>query len=357
MEAFIIVPCLNEQDGLVATCASLGFEHGMHPTGRLVLVDNGSTDGTVAVMERIRDASQPGSVIIAREPRRGYVPARCAGIAAVLACVQAERTPWEHVLLLQADADTIYLPGYVDAMLRACSGRHGQLLEGCALTNREFNAKYPKFTQLCRDVDASTERWLAPAEDQVVIDDKVSGFSLADYCAWGEHQEEVDTLGRPVYAETTRLFFRAKRKGGAMRTTVEDAQALPSRRKLLIQAPAYFASSGFPRNREWFEAWTLNEETTAFLTSPQRSPSLHRLIQYRQRHQIALFGLLPAFFQEEPRVVASLLGAAASFRQAMTEASPSQILSRVLSLADEENGILERIRAQQPVILGHLSIG
>ena len=49
------------------------------------------------------------------------------------------------------------------------------------------------------------EHWFAPEANQVVVDDKVCAFLLADYLAWGEHQDETDDCGKPVLAETTRL--------------------------------------------------------------------------------------------------------------------------------------------------------
>jgi hypothetical protein len=106
-----------------------------------------------------------------------------------------------------------------------------------------------------REVDTSTECWFAPEDEQVVVDDKVCAFLLADYCKWGEHQDDFDPVGRQVFAETTRLFIRAKRNGPAWRKRVEDAQALPSRRKLMTQGLGYFASSGFPRDAAWIAGW------------------------------------------------------------------------------------------------------
>lgn len=353
MEVFVIIPCLNEQEGLAATCASLGFGPASLPAGRLVLVDNGSTDGTVSVMEQVRDACPPGQVVLVKEPKRGYVPARRAGAATVIACAQAERISWERVLLLQADADTIYLPGYVFAMLGALSGVPGKMLEGCALTSRDFNARYPEFTQLCRIVDQGMERWFAPAADQVIIDDKISGLTLADYSAWGEHQEEVDSCGGQIHAETTRLFLRAKRHGAAFRTAVESAQALPSRRKIISQAPAYFASSGFPRSNDWIKQWAECADTTSFLTAPMTSSSLHRLVRCRQRHQIALFGLLPSLFQDPRDVVDDLRECAHLFCQQLTGNNSGSMIELALRWADEEGGALDQVLAEAPFEAPH----
>ena len=296
MEIFIVIPCLNEEASIAATCASLGFGDGLEPLGRLVLVDNGSSDGTAKVMLAIQRASPPGHVLITQEHKRGYVAARRAGMATVMAVAQRDQVTEEDVLVLQADADTIYLPGYAQIMVDAHCGGRGQLLEASSVTSREFNLEFPVFGQLCREVDNDMERWFAPEERQVVVDDKVCAFLLAYYRAWGEHQDELDDQGELVLAETTRLFMRAKSRGKVWRDRVEGAQALPSRRRLRTQAPGYFACSGFPRQTQWTEAWGAPGEAERFLRSPHSWPTLSRFVQSRQRHQLALFGLLPAIF-------------------------------------------------------------
>jgi glycosyltransferase involved in cell wall biosynthesis len=52
----VVMPCLNEQDGLAASCRSLGFGSAQLPPERclLVLVDNGSTDSTLDICEGLR---------------------------------------------------------------------------------------------------------------------------------------------------------------------------------------------------------------------------------------------------------------------------------------------------------------
>ena len=71
MRTVVVIPCLNEQATLAATCASLGFGlDGPSPDDvTLVLVDNGSDDETPAVMGSIRQSS-PDRVILAKEPER-----------------------------------------------------------------------------------------------------------------------------------------------------------------------------------------------------------------------------------------------------------------------------------------------
>lgn len=343
METFIVIPCLNEEDRIAATCASLGFGDELEPLGRLVLVDNGSSDGTVKVMSAIQRASPPGHVLITHEHRRGYVAARRAGMATVLAVAQREKVSEEDVLVLQADADTIYLPGYAKTMVDANFGGRGRLLEASAVTSREFNLEFPAFGQLCREVDTDMERWFAPAERQVVVDDKVCAFLLADYRAWGEHKDELDDRGELVFAETTRLFMRAKSRGMVWRDRVESAQALPSRRRLRTHAPGYFACSGFPRQTIWMEAWGAPSEAERFLRSPHSWTTLSRLVRSRQRHQLALFGLLPAIYHDEASVRPGLAALAEMIRRTSAAMSPGRLLGLMLKLAGEEEGPLAEL--------------
>jgi len=343
MEIFSVIPCLNEEHCIATTCASLGFGDGLEPLGRLVLVDNGSSDGTAEVMLAIQRASPSGHVLITQERRRGYVAARRAGMATVMAVVQREQVPEENVLILQADADTIYLPDYAQTMVNAHCGGCGQLLEASAVTSREFNLEFPAFSQLCREVDNDMERWFAPEERQVIVDDKVCAFLLSDYRAWGEHQDELDDRGELVLAETSRLFMRAKSRGKVWRDRVESAQALPSRRRLRKQAPGYFACSGFPRQTQWAEAWGDLGEAERFLRSPYSWPTLNRLVQSRQRHQLALFGLLPAIYDDDTNVSPRLAALAKMVRRTPAAMSPGRLLGLMLKLADEEEGSLTEL--------------
>lgn len=343
METFIVIPCLNEEDCIAATCASLGFGDGLEPLGRLVVVDNGSSDGTVEVISAIQRAAPPGDVLITHEHKRGYVAARRAGMAAVTLVAQREQLAEEDVLVLQADADTIYLPGYVQTMVDAHCGARGHLLEASAVTSREFNHEFPAFAQLCRKVDTEMERWFAPEERQVVVDDKVCAFLLADYRAWGEHQDELDNRGDLVLGETTRLFMRAMGGGVVSRDRVESAEALPSRRRLRMQAPGYFACSGFPRHTRWMEARGAPEEAERFLRSPNSSSTLSRLVRSRQRHQLALFGLLPAIYGYDSNVPPALAALAMTVRSRSAAMSPGRLLGLMLELADEEDGPLAEV--------------
>lgn len=79
----LVVPCYNEASRLVPD-AFLRFV-ATHPAVQLVLVDDGSTDGTWDVLERLR-AAAPASVTTLRQPaNRGKAEAVRTGIRAGLA--------------------------------------------------------------------------------------------------------------------------------------------------------------------------------------------------------------------------------------------------------------------------------
>lgn len=190
------------------------------------------------------------------------------------------------------------------------------------------------------------ERWLVPESQHVVVDDKVCAFLLADYCRWGDHQDGHDPNGRPVYAETTRLFIRARRDHGARREVVEAAQALPSRRNLMIEAPGYFACSGFPRGGEWHGEWGTPEQAVRFMTSPRSWPDLDRLVRSRRRHQLALFRLLPSLCDGEVTMTAKFAAMRADLGASVAHATPGALVIPMLALADDERGPLGEVLEQ-----------
>ena len=72
----VVIPCLNEEEavGKVVDQALAGFDESGR-TGEVIVVDNGSTDGSAAI------AAAHGAVVVS-EPRRGYGSAYLAGLEA-----------------------------------------------------------------------------------------------------------------------------------------------------------------------------------------------------------------------------------------------------------------------------------
>lgn len=299
MPVAFVVPCLNEEADIEATASSLGFgdtDVEADDDVFLLLVDNGSTDRTTAIMERIASASRPDSVRILEEPERGFVPPRRCGAFAVGDLAVELGIATEQFLILQADADTLYLPGYARHMWQALDGRQGLLLEGASKRTAEFDDAHPEYRALEKSIDDALEAAGVADDDEVVVDDKACGYLLSDYKRWGGHFREQDRLGGTVHAETTRLFLRARLAHGAAKIRVDPAQAQSSRRRIIEEPALHFATSGFPREDAWVREWRERHPRRWTVDEFARNldhPDVQTACFYRRAHDIALFALLP----------------------------------------------------------------
>jgi glycosyltransferase involved in cell wall biosynthesis len=101
---FVVVPCLDEETGITATLDALAAQ--TYEDFTLVLVDNGSTDGTRAVIARFQ-ADHPGMRIeLVDEPQKGTGAAADTGFRHAIA-----RGAWA---ILRTDADCVPDPGWVE---------------------------------------------------------------------------------------------------------------------------------------------------------------------------------------------------------------------------------------------------
>lgn len=295
----IVLPFLNEQESLANTCQSLGFGLGSNftpPGSTLFLIDNGSTDDSISIAEKIKTSSLKGSVLIGHELERGYVPPRHCGNMMAQTLAQARNLSSQDVLILQADADTYYEEGYIASMRSAAqiSGPN-VLVEACASYPPDFEAAYPQYTELCKNVDQIADILIDIVGSDVIVDDKVSGYQLNDYFVWGGHQREYTARGDEIHSETARLYMRAKAKV-AQRFRVDSAKACPSLRKVIQEPALQFASAGFPREASWNEKWRQDYKGPATIDdfcSNTSHPEVQRAIQVREQHLVAIFGMLP----------------------------------------------------------------
>jgi glycosyltransferase involved in cell wall biosynthesis len=300
MHSAIVIPCLNEEHIISSTCASLGFGIGPHAAPRetfLILVDNGSNDGTSQRLQEVKSHSPAGTVVTVYEPERGYVPARHRGALEARKVAQVKGVSEEEFLILQADADTQYSPDYALEMGAAASGQRDFLLEGISDPWSGFDQTYSGYRALSEGVDAPLGSLFANDAHDVIISDFISGYLLSDYFAWGGHRREFNRQGDEIFAETSRLFIRAKMRG-ARRLKVANAVGQHSRRKISRQPVLHFATAGFPREVSWNLVWTKifsDFDNLEVFSDPVHRHKLEQAIFLRQAHSLIIFGLIPEY--------------------------------------------------------------
>ena len=141
----VIVPAYNEEVGVAAAVRSLAGND--YPTLEVIVVDDGSTDGTAAAVEAIDDPR----VRVIRQPNGGKPAALNTGIAAA-----------RHDVIVMVDGDTIFEPdtirhlvsSMVDPAVGAVAGntkvgnrqtllgqwQHIEYVIGCNLDRRMYEA-------------------------------------------------------------------------------------------------------------------------------------------------------------------------------------------------------------------------
>jgi glycosyltransferase involved in cell wall biosynthesis len=356
--AIIVIPCLNEQDTLMNTCISLGFgteKYRVPLDAYLFLIDNGSTDRTLAVAETVCNNSPKGHVLIDYEAERGYVPPRHYGNLLAKKLAFAEGWNAQDILIIQADADTQYSAGYVDNMRVAAEMLGpGVLIESCSEYPPDFTMTYRGYVELCDRADKPVLVWINDNGYDVVIDDKTCAYRLHDYFEWGAHQREYTIKGEEIYAETTRLYMRAKAKN-CRRFRVDSATVQHSARKILYAPALEIATAGFPREASWKYAWHKDYQgpnTLEDIFAHIEHSEIQRAIRKRQMHTIALFGVLPLHVALAAGHVS--IAAPATSIQELTLSLPQRdkrtlsthpgiFLTDVFSLVDENENMLNAI--------------
>lgn len=323
MKTAIVIPCLNEARLVGQTARSLGFGADGAADGDtyLILVDNGSTDDTWTTITALRDQAPAGSVLVAQEAERGYVPPRHTGTQLAATIASRYGISADELLVLQGDADTVYEPGYVDAMRNAAQNAGANhVLEARVHQPRRFETDHPGFQRLADQIDAEMAPLFVDDADDVIVDDKAAGFRLGDYLRWGGHRRDFMSTGTEVHAETTRLFIRA-RGLGAQKIGVNNAWAVPSRRKIQRNPVRHFATAGFPREEAWWRVWNAHysgPNDLSVFDDLAAEETLAPAIAMRRAHLLALFSNIP-------RAIASGFAGLASTRHSVDPSDEAAI--------------------------------
>lgn len=286
----IVMPCRNEEHSLRSACESLGFGLGESLDVRdqcLIIVDNGSSDGSALVSQEICLQSPPGRVLVVHEPERGHVPARARGVRAAMEHFGAE-------FVLQVDADTLYSPRYAAALFAsAVKHGHGTLIEARMAWPNGFALANPVLMEALERSEEDMDNSMAFPD--VVVDDKACGYWLKDYELWGGHRQEFWSSGEEMLAETTRLFIRGHQHG-ARRQLVDDVAAQHSVRNWIRNAELECASAGFPMPSSWQSRW-MHSEGQVVVHSDLGNCITTSALTMRRKILKALFARLPRLVQ------------------------------------------------------------
>jgi hypothetical protein len=360
MRAAIVVPCLNEELSLSRTCSSLGFGVGAaqrtSDDAHLVLVDNGSEDQTWAVMEQVRAESPKGTVTLVREPERSFVAPRHRGALEARKIARASSTPDGEMLIVQADADTVYGAGYVRAMIEMASSSPGNsLIEGIANPPVEFRETNASYVMLCEAIDASMAHLFVEEADDIIVVDALCAYTIEDYFAWGGHSREFTGPGEEVHAETSRLYVKA-RLAGALRLRSPTAVAWPSRRKVVANAALHFAMAGFPRDEAWQRRQGGLFSGHKAIADPMRwRPEIREeAIFLRSAHSIILFAVLPSHVARLAgnRAVPPATPALNDLMSGVSNLSKADILGNTATLFERGLALIETHREQLEAAIG-----
>jgi hypothetical protein len=348
----VVMPCLNEQDSLAAACRSLGFDgtHELPARCVLVLVDNGSTDRTADICRALQSELGAAVVNITQEPRRGHVQTRRHGNQTAARIARTREISYESLIVIQADADAIYSPGYVDTVRKAIWAGTGKGRIGQAITEREpgLERRYPRVFAEVDAVDQTIRQRFGTPPLDPLVDDKACAYTLRDYKQWGGHRREYLDNGSELLAETTRLTIAALAQGADL-VEIVDASVVHSQRRLLADAAQQLASAGFPyADRRLFPARTdVKLDDLERMVAHNDRELLNAVLTTRAAHLAALTVVLPAHLlrtltgemPQDSDVRAALMDVPHRTVQEAA-ATPGRLVGDVLALAAKPSTLL-----------------
>jgi glycosyltransferase involved in cell wall biosynthesis len=194
----VLLPYFNEAGYIAATLQSLLTQS--HLPGEIVLVDNGSTDGSEAVCRAVLEAAGYQNVLFLREPRPGKTHALESGL---------QRVTGEIVAV--CDADTHYPHHYLELALRlfdeggpATVAAMGQCVEESPYFSRPIMARVRDTVRMAQIFRTKCFAGGAGQVFRAQALREAGGFSEAHWKYVLEDHEimhRLHRLGRSVYHE------------------------------------------------------------------------------------------------------------------------------------------------------------
>ena len=190
----VVVPTYNEADNVEPLVAALLDQ--LPPSGRILIVDDSSPDGTGEIADRLA-AVHPGVEVLHRPVKEGLGPAYCAGLQRAL--------DDGADLIVQMDADFSHDPADVPRLIAALAG--ADLALGSRYVPGGEVGEWGRVRRaISRGGSTYARRWLG-----LEVRDLTGGFK----CFRREVLEAIDlgSLSALGYAFQVEVTYRAVRAG------------------------------------------------------------------------------------------------------------------------------------------------
>jgi dolichol-phosphate mannosyltransferase len=196
----VVVPTYNERPNLAAITAGVLAQG---PEYRLLIVDDGSPDGTGRLADALA-AAHPGRIEVLHRPRKsGLGPAYVAGFGHALAL--------QPDLIAQMDADLSHDPNALPSLVNAA--RRADLVIGSRYIRGGGTTGWPRWRQLLSRLGGLYARAIL----DIPVSDLTGGFKVWRRCTLSAI--DLETLRGDGYGFQIETTWRALR-GGARVTEV-----------------------------------------------------------------------------------------------------------------------------------------
>ena len=158
----IVLPCLNEVTNIGRLIQEIRDYGWNQDKAEIIIVDDGSTDGTIAMLEGLI-ASQPGIQLIKNTNRKGLANSIYEGISHSSAPI-----------IIVMDTDGMHDPCYFAEMIRAIESKHFSMVIGSRYVKGGvmLGAIYPLFGKIVNKIISK----ITPAG----VEDQLCGFFACD---------------------------------------------------------------------------------------------------------------------------------------------------------------------------------